>query len=292
MADAGYEYLALVKRITDAYPAFAPLLSIPDIANLLIEASVPGQQWSPDKLQAKLQGTDWWKNTSESDRNWQITKLTQPGQAAQSSAQIAATILASAGQSGIVLTPQELAAMTENAQADAWTQQQMMANIASHAELKTLRAGTVKNTAAQLGKMANEYGVRVSAAQAFDWSMKVAAGKATVEGFESWTRDLAKRAFPTLAPELDKGFTVRQLAEPYLQTAGQLLGMDPERMDLTKPKWQRALQMPDGKGPMDQLTWQRTVMTSPEYGYERSAHGQSAALELRESLAQTFGVRA
>jgi hypothetical protein len=82
----------MVNAITEQYPAFAPLLQIPEIAKLLIEASTPGAQWTPQKLQAEIQGTDWWKKTSAPARSWQVTKLVDPATAAQTSAGFAVQI--------------------------------------------------------------------------------------------------------------------------------------------------------------------------------------------------------
>ena len=44
----------MVDQITEQYPAFAPLLQIPEVAKLLIEASAPGHQWTTAKLQAAI----------------------------------------------------------------------------------------------------------------------------------------------------------------------------------------------------------------------------------------------
>lgn len=294
MVDKGREYLETIARITDAYPAFGPLLSIPDIANLLIEASVPGAQWTPDKLQAKIQGTDWWKNTSDSSRKWQIQKLTQPGSAAQSSAQTASAILSAAGQAGVSLSPTELATMVDNAQNDAWTPQQLQQNVVRHAEQNTLKPGTIANTATQLGGVAAQYGVPLSDHAAFAWASKIAAGTATAEGFNAYAVQQAKLHFPTLSEHLDQGMTVRQLADPYLQIAGQTLGVDPNALELSNPKWAAALQHRDEKGnivgPMTTLDWQRKIMTDPGYGYDHTANAQAAATNLVQQLGQSFGV--
>ncbi len=287
---------AMVNSITEAFPAFAPLLKIPEVAGLLIEASTPGAQWTPAKLQAKLQGTKWWKSSSQSSRQWQVTKLVDPATAAQSSSQIASAILAAAGTAGITLTPTELATMVDNAQDEAWTPQIMQERVVAHAERGRLRAGTLKNTAAKLNETAAAFGVKLAPATAFGWAERIANGRATTDGFESWARDHAKRAYPTLTADIDRGMTVRDIADPYLQTAGELLGLDPAGMDLRKPRWQKALQSRDEKGnitgPMTQLDWERTLMTAPEYGYDKSAHGQKAALQLRGALSRTFGVTA
>src|SRR5258706_14519642 len=89
---------SMVERIKAAYPASGPLMAIPDIAKLLIEATAPGQQWNSTKFQAELQGTDWWRNTPAPVRTWTTLKLTQPGEAARQTAQMGVNIHQIAGQ--------------------------------------------------------------------------------------------------------------------------------------------------------------------------------------------------
>jgi hypothetical protein len=165
--------------------------------------------------------------------------------------------------------------------------------IGAQASLKTLKAGTIQNTASQLGQTAQNYGVPLSDQTAFQWAQKINEGLATSDGFNAYAIDQAKTLYPTLAQHLNQGMTVRQLAEPYLQIAGQTLGVDPNSLELTDPRWTAALQSRNAQGqiqgPMSQLEWQQKIMTDPQYKYAESANGQQAGLELAQNLAKTFG---
>lgn len=293
MANALAAVANMVTQIEAQYPAFAPLLKIPDIAKLLVEASQPGQQWTSTKFQAAIQGTDWWKNTSQPARQWEVLKLVQPGSAAQQQAQVAQQVHSLAATEGVVLSSTDLGNLVEQAQSNGWNANQIQQAVGQQARYGQQRAGTIQSTAGALGKIAADYGVPLSDHATFGWAQKIAEGNATQEGFQAYAQDQAKLAFPTLAQHIDQGMTVRQLADPYLQIAGQTLGVDPNTLELNNPKWASALQSRDAKGnitgPMTQMDWQRKIMTDPTYGYDHSQNAIDAATNLVASLKQSFG---
>lgn len=285
---------SILDAIKAQYPAFTPLLAIPDIASLIIKASAPGAQWTSQKLQAEIEGTDWWKQTSQPGRNWQILQLTQPGEAARQSAQTAVQVHQLAATEGINLSPLDLANLVQKAQANSWNAAQIQQAVGGQAGEKQLHAGTIQNTTTQLQSTAAQYGVPVSPHTAFAWAQRIAEGTATTDGFTAYAKDQAKVLYPTLTQHLDQGMTVRQLADPYLQIAGQTLGIDPNRLELTDPKWIAALQAKNEKGqvtgPMSQQDWQTKIMTDPTYRYDHSANARAAANNLVQQLGTAFGV--
>lgn len=285
---------SLVETIQQDYPAFLPLLGIPEIAKILIQASEPGAQWSTTKLQAAIQGTDWWKTNSDSAKAWQVTKLVNPATAAQSQAATAQQIMAQAGQEGIVLSPEEVATLAGQANEHSWTAGQLQQQIGAQANYRTLKAGTIQSQSSQLQGIAASYGVPLSQGTSFAWAQRIAEGTATQDGFNAYAQSQAKLAFPTLAEHIDQGMTVRQLADPYLQIAGNTLGVDPNSLELSDPLWAAALQHRDEKGnisgPLSTLDWQRKLMTDPAYGYDHTANAQAAASNLVDQLGQAFGV--
>lgn len=294
MANALAAVSSMVQQITDQYPAFAPLLGIPEIAKILIQASTPGAQWSTSKLQSEIQGTKWWKTNSDTAKAWQVTKLVNPATAAQSQAQTAQQILAEASVAGIVLSPQQVADLANQANAHNWNGAQIQQQVGMQANPNNLHAGTIQNTARNLGGIAQSYGVPLSDHAAFSWAQRIAEGTATQDGFNAYAQDQAKLHFPTLAKHIDQGMTVRQLADPYLQIASQTLGVDPNSLDISSPKWAAALQSRDKEGnitgPMTTLDWSRKLMEDPTYGYDHTAQAQTEATNLVQQLGQSFGV--
>ena len=69
---------AVSQQIIDAFPAFAAIAQIPEVADLLTKASQGG--WSSAYFQEQLWNTQWWKTTPETARTWQTRKLVLPAQ--------------------------------------------------------------------------------------------------------------------------------------------------------------------------------------------------------------------
>lgn len=286
---------AIIEQIKKDYPAFIPLLQIPDIASLILKASTPGAQWTQQKLQAEIEGTDWWRKTSQPGRNWQVLQLTQPGEAARQSAQMAVQVHQLAASEGIVLNPTDLGDLVQKAQANNWNPAQIQQAVGGQAQRKQLHAGTIQNTTMQLEQTAGQYGIPVSKQTAFDWAQKIAEGTATADGFTAYASNHAKALYPHLAPQLEQGFTVRQIADPYLQIAQQNgVLANPAIANLADPKWSQALQARDAKGqvtgPMSLDEWTKTIMQDPKYGWGNTDQGKAAASNLVQQLGQTFGV--
>jgi hypothetical protein len=271
----------ITKSIIDKFPEFATMLGIPEIAALLEKASLPENDWTPQYFQSQLWNTKWWKETPESSRTWQARKLVDPATSGQQSHAMVANVVATGTSLGLSLSAGEVAWYTEYALAEGWDQTALTRAMVDTHKQKRFHAGTVTSAQQGLHATASNYGVKISEANAFHWATQIATGRQTQDGFEAWARNQAKAAFPQLTKELEAGLTVKQVADPYT-------------MSITDPKWQRALQGRDAKGqptgPMNTQDWSRHIMQDPQYGYDRSSHGQSAALDLRNSLAKTFGM--
>lgn len=296
MAGASAKNPAVVQQIVDRFPEFATMLGIPEIADLLVKASQPGNNWTPQYFQEQLWNTKWWKETPESQRTWQTRKLVDPATAGLQSKTMAANVIATATSLGIDLKPAEVAWYTEFAQMQGWDVPTLTRAIVDTHQQGRFHAGTIRSTQDSLQATAANYGVKVGDQTSYQWASQIATGRQTQEGFEDWARNHAKAAYPGLEKEIDSGLTVKQIADPYMQVAADTLGINPETMSLTDPKWQRALQGRDANGnvtgPMTTQDWQRHIMSDAQYGYASSAKGQTAALQLRDSLAKTFGVTA
>lgn len=283
---------AVAQQIIDRFPAFAAIAQIPEIGDLLQMASA--QNWSSAYFQEQLWNTNWWKHTPESSRTWQTRKLVDPATAGAQAKTMSANVIATSTSLGIHLSPAEVAWYSELAASGGWDQTALTRSLVDNTQRDRFKAGTIGSTKDGLHATAANYGVNISDAAAMTWAQQISTGRQTQEGFEDWTRNQAKAAYPQLTKEIDSGLTVKQIADPYMQIAAQTLGINPETMSLTDPRWQRALQGRDDKGnatgPMTTQDWQRHLMTDPGYNYGHTQNGQAAALQLRDALGKTFGL--
>lgn len=87
-------------------PDVAPYFNIPDLKNIIIQAAQ--QNWDPGKIRAAIEGTDWWRNTSASAKQFQSDQLSNPGQAQQQINNTKEIVDQAAKQEGIVLDDNDL----------------------------------------------------------------------------------------------------------------------------------------------------------------------------------------
>ena len=96
----------------------------------------------------------------------------------------------------------------------------------------------------------------------------------------------AKTYYPALADKIDKGFTVKQLLSPYLQTRANILEEDADSIDL------KELQdvAKDPKGLMGLYDYEVSLRKSPKWRFTKNA--QDSMGSLGRDLTKLFGVGA
>lgn len=283
---------AIVAEITQDYPAFAPFFEIPEVRDKLIQAII--NNWTPTKTASEIYKTEWWRTTPESVRTWKALEAVDPAEATRQRHERVLEMGTLAQQEGVSLTLPQLAMLAEASLSKGWSDMQIRQQIVGAARMDDAQVGGIDSTIADLRQTAADYGIKVSDATLFDWGQRVRAGRTSLDAFTEYARNQAKVHYGALAPDIDRGVTVRQWAEPYVQEAVELLGVNPADIDIRDSRWSRALRSHTDKGlvPMDMATWRRTLMADPIYGYDRSEHAVTAANQLRDALGRDFGVLA
>lgn len=173
---------------------------------------------------------------------------------------------------------------------DAWLDQQIK-NTINFKKTKTVNgvevydlSGKAEETARALYDAAFEYGVDTSMSNKaftnwFESSLsKLMAGEVAVEDVDDELVDMALSRFPGLAPQLQRGLTLRAAADPYLNALARELEMDPGSMSLDDDLVQRVLNNVDDKGQFKPMSlydaklvarrdgrWQYTDTAKKEY---------------------------
>lgn len=117
--------------------------------------------------------------------------------------------------------------------------------------------GKAADTVNNLRQTANAYGIDYNE----DWYKTTVAnilsGKAAQETFDEKMRQDAKSRYPSLAAQIDAGYTVQSIASPYINAMSQILEINPESINLNDPMIQQSLVYmgPDGT-PSQKPIWQ------------------------------------
>jgi hypothetical protein len=286
--------MATPEQIAEEFPSFAALAAIPEVRDLLMKAA--DGDWSSDRFTTALHETSWWKSTSEAARKADTLHLVDQQTWNLEIKEMERRIMAIQHQEGIGSDPQTVGAFAVMFHREGWSDDQVRSWLVSNEATysKGGLTGAIDAAAQDIRKIASDYGLPVSDAWAREKGKAIRAGVNTIDGIKASFANQAKVTYQHLAPQLDQGFTIRDIAEPYLQSAAQLLEMSPSAMNLSDPRWSRALnaQGADGKTQLMSMgDWQKTIMSEGSYGWDRTNNAKAAAYDLRDKLADTFGVR-
>jgi hypothetical protein len=269
-------------------------LGIPEIANILSTAS--SQNYNDAQLTAALEGTDYYRAHSAQVRAWQALSKSDPATAGRDLQAAEATIRADALNLGITLTDSAIAGLAMGDEMFQWNPDEIRAHLLSASAFsQSGTLGAVGDGAMQARQLFAEYGIKLNDATAQQYGMQINTASSLSQALESLRPTAIAQAiglFPSLAPLLEKGVTVANIFSPYQQQAATLLEKDPSQIDLTDPKFSRALQGDQKQGQMSQNQWQSTLMTDPQYHWDTTGNAKAAAVNLTTQLGNAFGVHA
>lgn len=267
----------------------------PAIKELVDQATEGG--WTMEKFLDAVRGTKWWKNLSDSQKAFDVEAAENPAEIGRQVNQMFTLIRSMATRMGFSTVSANAAAnkYARMAVRNAWSEEEIrlyVGGLYRHGAA----AGMAGQTQAELKQMAANYGISLGGPTMNDITRAVLQGVRTVEDYETYVRNLAKKHYSAVASDMDAGFTLRDILDPYIQAAAQELGINPNTVDLTKGGlWTAPVQyVPKGeKAPraMTQDEWVARMRTDKRYGWDRTQNAQRQAAILGEQLMQAFGAR-
>lgn len=158
--------------------------------------------------------------------------------------------------------------------------------------------GTLANpTALARARKSNDYlNVQLIATRYFNKASdstieSVLTGRITTEDFQRQQREIAKSKYSHLAPLIDQGVTLDDLASNFKTSAARLLEVDPETIDMGSADYEIALSYGEEgkKRVMTTGEWERLLRTDSRYGWEKTENAKAEARSLASNIAQAFG---
>jgi cell division protein ZapA (FtsZ GTPase activity inhibitor) len=142
-----------------------------------------------------------------------------------------------------------------------------------------------------LKELAGSYGMQYDQGWYNTAATNVLTGKDDIETYKQYVKEQAKSKFPTLVAQLDQGFTVRQLASPYIQTMSNILEIDPNTIGLNDVYVNQALTGLDAEGkPSTKPLWQfeQDLRKDPRWNFTKNA--QDSLMNTTRKVLQDFGL--
>jgi hypothetical protein len=288
----------LMGRVRDMYPALGALVNQPEVQTVILQAAAAG--WDNGKLQAALEGTNYWRTTTRQQRAWDVAVATDPATAQRQFFLGAKRVQDMRLKLGVEITEDDYTRIATDAVRNGWSDDvTRTALLGAHAArgYRPSPGGDFGGTVTQLRSLAKDYGVALSDETLYAHATRLLDGSMDEVGAADYMRNQAKSRYARnqqLVSALDTGLTVRQFADPYVQTAAKELSINPETIDLGQAKWARFMEesAEPGQQGMTLDQWRQIVRSDEQYGWDKTQAARDEAAQLTTQLARKFGVYA
>lgn len=157
------------------------------------------------------------------------------------------------------------------------------ANTGDPAALASLQKGNFGITYMSLKKAYNDNGIPFNLTAIGNAAVESTVSKDVLNSNLNLINLQAKTYFPALADKIDKGYTVKQLLSPYLQTRANILEEDADAIDIKELQSVAR----DPKNLMGLYEYEVSLRKDPKWRFTKNA--QDTLSNVARSLAQTFG---
>lgn len=268
-------------------------LEHPEIGPIIKQAADEG--WDAGRTIGAVQKTDYWKSTSKAVRTYDSLQATDPGQVRRLHRQKRQVIDNMAAEIGINIGSTRRRELTRRATRLGWSDQELTEAMVDehrynpHAQ----RGGQIGDTIDELRSRAQEYGVPLSKQALNAWAERIVVNESSPDDYENYVQRLAKGRFPHLSDEIDRGITVRQYADPYIQTYARMMETNPQGIGLDNKHVSAMMDFRDpDEGERRSMTLseaQAYIRSQDSWRRTRQAHEEYTGLA--NNLLEMFGAR-
>lgn len=252
----------------------------------LFDDAVSGS-WSPDKFQAKLRNTKWWKENSDTMRKAAMEKQTDP---ATWEAKLNATkvqVQQLAAEMGAAIPGSKLGKIAEQV-LKTGLDESGLRNVLGQYITFQKNGSTLNGEAGAYEQDIREFaygmGVSLDKQTIKNQAQLIGRGMATAQDFKSQIVNQAASTFPTYRQQLEAGQSMLDIASPYIQSMAETFDMPATSIKVTDPLIKAALNGVDKSGKptgMDQTTFLNSLRNDPRWGRTKTAQDSVMTVGMR-----------
>jgi hypothetical protein len=228
------------------------------------------EQWTPDKFQAEVKNSSWWKKNSDTVRQQQVLQKTDPAtyKASMEAARVAAQQMAV--KAGAILSDKNVEKLAKNVVWFGWEEgqvQNFLGQYIGFAKDHTL-GGLAGQAAKAIKDEAYKNGVAVTEQSVLNNAQYLVRGLTSMEKIQGSLREQSAGLYPAFAEQIKAGASIQDLAQPYVQVVAQELGLPETDINAFSPKVKQALNRANGQGqpePMDLHDFTQLVRNDPAW---------------------------
>lgn len=283
------------KEMAENYGFVDALLdSNPELKKLFKQA-VQGQ-WTPEKFQAEIRDTKWWKTHSSSERDFLVLKYGDPKTADQKMDQAFIHVRQLANQMGVVESDSLLKKMRTwayNVAAKGWDDASLRNEVGKFVYFNKAAQGEGGETMAKLKGYAYSMGVTMSGSWYADRTRDVLRGLATEQDMMDTIKRQAKTLFPEYSKQIDGGQTVMDIASPYIQSMQNILEIPSGSISLQDKTIKAALQNKNKQTGQNQAMplWQFENQLRQDPRWKQTQNAQNSLMQVAHQVLSDFGVK-
>jgi hypothetical protein len=255
------------------------------------------ENWTGDRLLQQLRNTNWFKKHNAAYREAQLLRTSDPAEYKARVSEFSTRVRQMAAQLGIPLGKTALEATINTGFLQGWNDQQLQAYMARFKGVWTaigqgqILGGTLGQIQTRLAAAVRDYGVTVSPSTLGRLVQNIAAGDSTEQLAMAYIQKNAIAAFPGLAEQIKAGQTVRDIAEPYVQTMAKTWEVNPEDIDLQNKTIRGALNVKGQKGDFSMMTipdFETQLRKDPRWN--KTDNAQDSMMQAGHEVLQQWGI--
>lgn len=270
--------------------SLAVINSSPDLRRLFAKASK--ENWTADHFVAMVRGTPWFKKNSDTARQASILAKADPATWKARINSAARHVLTLGNEMGAGLSPKDVTRFSRDVVMFGFTDEQVKAAMVRYIKPRGgLYSGNAAAMQMQIKQTAGDYGMVVPGALMAGWIKGMATGVVTPEKVKNYYTNLSASKYPSLAARIHAGETVRQIAEPYVQSYAKTLELNPGTIKLQDPAIQSALASRDAKGqPATKSVWEFEQGLRKDPRYMKTQQAQDGAMAMGHTVLKDLGI--
>jgi hypothetical protein len=253
------------------------------------------EKWTPAKFNAAFINTTWYKSNSDTWRVAETSRVTDPASWAEQVRLTKELIVRTSTDLGFTLTDSQVNSLASQSlylaggTSNAINPSILKTHVAETGRI-TGTGGTALQVIDNLKMVDYNNGISHSESWYTSAARDILSGNGTVEEWNKQIKDAAKSKYAALAPLLDKGQTVRDIASPYLDAMATTFEIDPNSANLNDPLMQKALTNLNEKNePSLKPLWQFQRELKQDDRYFKTNRANQEMTSLATTIARQFG---
>ncbi len=246
-----------------------------------------------ETLQGKIWSTEWWSTREDAAASFELLEMWSPAEATAQIDDKKNTILSEAQRLKVTISPSRLAEMARNSIIESWSDSEISSKILAEEKWTDdgPDGGAIGAHMQDIKELVGDYYVTHSPTEIEEMAKKIYLGSDSLQGVGAHFANMAKSRFPSLAPMIDQGYTVKNLFDPYVQEIGKWLEIPTTGINLAEDmRFKPIIDHTGADGehrPMSLYEMGQYVRTLPEW--QTTNNAKTSARNLADFVAKKFG---